>query len=66
MLLLPLVFGPCILNAITHFISSQMEAKNLQLLEMQYRPWDKRNLMEFLKFSVDACSQVEKASQRGK
>jgi hypothetical protein len=29
MLLLALIFGPCILNAITHFISSQTEAIKL-------------------------------------
>jgi uncharacterized protein involved in cysteine biosynthesis len=38
MLLLALVFGPCILIAITHFISSQMEAIKMQLLVTQYRP----------------------------
>jgi uncharacterized protein involved in cysteine biosynthesis len=37
-LLLALVFGPCILNAITHFISSRMAAIKLQLLVTQYRP----------------------------
>jgi hypothetical protein len=36
MLLLALIFGPCILNAITHFISSQMEA--IKFLVIQYRP----------------------------
>jgi hypothetical protein len=38
MLLLALIFGPCILNAITRFISSRMEAIKLQLLVTQYRP----------------------------
>jgi hypothetical protein len=38
MLLLVIVFGPLILKAITHFISSQMEAIKLQLLVTQYRP----------------------------
>jgi hypothetical protein len=38
MLLLTLVFGPCIFNTITHFISLQMEAIKLQLLVTQYRP----------------------------
>jgi hypothetical protein len=38
MLLLALVLGPCIHNAITHFISSWMEAIKLQLLVTQYRP----------------------------
>jgi hypothetical protein len=37
MCLLALVFGPCILNAITHFIISQMEAIKLQPLVTQYR-----------------------------
>jgi hypothetical protein len=32
MLLLTMIFGPCILNAITHFISSQMEEIKLQPL----------------------------------
>jgi hypothetical protein len=38
MFLLALVFGPCILNAITHFIRLRMEAIKLQLLVKQYRP----------------------------
>jgi hypothetical protein len=38
MLLLALIFGPCILNAITRFISSRMKAIKLQLLVTQYRP----------------------------
>jgi hypothetical protein len=37
-LLLALIFGPCFLNAITHFISSRMEVIKLQLLVTQYRP----------------------------
>jgi uncharacterized protein involved in cysteine biosynthesis len=37
MLLLALVFGSCILNAITHLISSLIETIKLQLLITQYR-----------------------------
>jgi hypothetical protein len=61
MLPLALVVGPCSLNAITHFISSRMEAApgpNIGL-------WDRRSLMESLKFSAHACSQVGKASRGG-
>jgi hypothetical protein len=38
MLLLSLVFDMCILNAITNFISSQMEVTKFQLLVTEYSP----------------------------
>jgi hypothetical protein len=42
-----------------------MEAIKLQLLVTQYRPSRQQKPMEFLKSSVDACPQVEKASKGG-
>jgi hypothetical protein len=42
MLLLALVFNLCILNAITNFISLQMEVIKLQLLVAQYRPLEQQ------------------------
>jgi hypothetical protein len=65
MLPLALVFGMCLLNAITNFISSQLEVIKLQLLVTQYRSLGQKNLIRFLKSSVDACPQVEKASKGG-
>jgi hypothetical protein len=65
MLLLTLVFGMCLLNAIINFISSQMEVIKLQLLVTQCRSLGQENLIRFLKSSVDACPQVEKASKGG-
>jgi hypothetical protein len=66
MLLLTLVFGMCLLNAIANFISSQMGVIKLQLLVTQYRSLrQKKKLIRFLKSSVDACPQVEKASKGG-
>jgi hypothetical protein len=44
MLPLALVVGPCSLNAITHSISSQMEAIKLQLLVTQFRPFGQEEL----------------------
>ena len=34
----PLLFGPCILDAITQFITSQIESIKLQLVIVQYSP----------------------------
>jgi hypothetical protein len=48
MLLLALIFSPCFLNAVTHFISSQMEAMKLQLLLTQYRPLGQEELDRIL------------------
>ena len=33
-----LLFGPCILNAITQFITSQIESIKLQMVIVQYSP----------------------------
>ena len=33
-----LLFGPCILNAITQFITSRIESIKLQMVIAQYRP----------------------------
>jgi uncharacterized protein involved in cysteine biosynthesis len=49
LLLLALIFGPFILNAITHFISSWMEVIKLQLLVTQYRPLGKQEPYEISK-----------------
>jgi hypothetical protein len=66
MLPLAFVFGMCLLNALTNFISSQLEVIKLQLLVTQYRSLgQKKNLIRFRKSSVDACPQVEKASKGG-
>jgi hypothetical protein len=65
MLLLALVFGMCILRAITTFISLQMEKIKLQLLVTQYRSLGQEKLYKISKVSIDACPQVEKASKGG-
>ena len=38
MLSAALLFGPCILNAITQFITSQNESTKLQMVKVQYSP----------------------------
>jgi len=38
MLFVTFLFGPCILNAITHFITSQIESIKLQMVIAQYSP----------------------------
>jgi hypothetical protein len=66
MLLLALVFDVCLLYAITNFISLQMEVIKLQLLVTQCRTLgQEKPYIRFLKSSVDACPQVEKASKGG-
>ena len=38
MLFAALLFGPCILNAITQFITSRIESTKLQVVMVQYSP----------------------------
>ena len=38
MLFAALLFGPCILSAITQFITSQTESIKLQMVTVQYSP----------------------------
>jgi hypothetical protein len=40
-----------------------MEVIKLQLLITQYRTWDKKKLMECLKFRIDSCPQLGKGSK---
>ena len=44
MLFVALLFGPCILSAITQFITSRIEAIMLQMVKAQYSPLNDREL----------------------
>ena len=44
MLFAALLFGPCILNAVTQFITSRIESIKLQMVIAQYRPLNNREL----------------------
>ena len=44
MVFMTLLFGLCVLNAITQFITSQIESIKLQMLRAQYSPLNDREL----------------------
>ena len=44
MFFVALLLGPCILNVITQFITSQIESIKLQMVRAQYSPLNDREL----------------------
>ena len=62
----PLLFGPCILDAITQFITSQIESIKLQLVIVQYSPLNNGELwMSYQNMRWCFLQWVIEASRRG-
>ena len=62
----PLLFGPCILDAITQFITSQIESIKLQLVIVQYSPLNNGELwMSYQNMRWCFIQWVIEASRRG-
>ena len=64
MLFAVLLFGPCILNAITQFITSRIESIKLQMVIAQYSPLNNGELWSLTKTWDDVMEVIE-ASRGG-
>ena len=66
MILLELLFHPCIINLITHFISSQMKSTKLQLLVTQYRPLDQQKANGNVRCPFHVRKSIEREGMKRK
>ena len=66
MFLTTLLFGPCILNAITQFITSRIESIKLQMVIVQYSPLNDGELwMSYRKHEMMLSTMSDRSIKRG-